>query len=292
MSFLNKKDIDAIADFSMSDSSDDEDISPTRNLNHKSCRNLPIRKPPINIHRLSNINDTLRNMPYSQNYTSIIDNNQTGHLSSSNIRNSNRHNRNNNRNNNQGNNNHVNLQINKKYQDSQEEIKKLKAQIIRLQKVIDIKTKNYRDISDMNKKIKDDYKKLNDEIKELNEKNENMTNFTKELKELITQYINIFTETSFNKNNQASKAKRKRPIMSSSSESDSNSLDNELEEQSDIEDNEDEDKEDDDTDNNVFPNNNKAPKDITSSIDLGNIISNKRRRKNPVRFQEQTFKNF
>ena len=230
-------------------------------------------------------------MPYNQNYTSIIDNNEMGH-SSSNIRNSNRHNRNNNTGNNQGNNDLVNLQINKKYQDSQEEIKKLKAQIIRLQKVINIKTKNYRDMSDINKKIKDDYKKLNDEIKELNEKNENMTDFTKELKELITQYINIFTETSFNKNNQASKAKRKRPIMSSSSESDSNSLDDELEEKSDIEDNEDNvdnvDNVDDDTD---IPNN-KAPKDITSSIDSGNIISNKRRRTNPVRFQEQTFKNF
>ena len=45
-------------------------------------------------------------------------------------------------------------------------------------------------MSDINKKIKDDYKKLNDEIKELNEKNENMTSFTKELKELIAQYMN------------------------------------------------------------------------------------------------------
>ena len=107
-----------------------------------------------------------------------------------------------------------------------------------------------------------------------------MNSFIKELRDLIKNHIGITIDNeSSNINIQR---KRKRPNRSSSVDEDlDESLSScELEEV-------------DTEDNNDFTTNNTAPKDITSSIDLENIISSKKRRRtNPVRFRDQTFKNF
>ena len=272
MSFLK-----GIVDFPSDSSSDEEEfVAPKRSLN----RNPPIREKPGTIHRLSNLDETLRNMPYNQNYNTITHNGNSSQSSDSSqsvhrVRFSDTSTSNNN----------SNCMTN--------EIKKLEDKISRLQKIIKIKTDenrkikaNYKKITENNKEMlkinrqaKKEYQILESKIKELNITHEHMNSFIKELRDLIRNHIGI-TINNESPNNK-SQRKRKRPIRSSSVDEDlDESLSScEFEEL--------------DTEDNDFPTNNIAPKDITSSIALGNIIpSKKRRRKIPVRFKDQTFKNF
>ena len=67
MSFLKD-----IVDFD--DSSDEEEfVAPKRSLS----RNPPIREKPGTIHRLSNLDETLRNMPYNQTHETFAQQPQT-----------------------------------------------------------------------------------------------------------------------------------------------------------------------------------------------------------------------
>ena len=273
MSFLKD-----IVDFPSDSSSDEEEfVAPKRSLS----RNPPIREKPGTIHRLSNLDETLRNMPYNQNYNTITHNGKSSQSSNSNqsvhrVRFNDTSTSNNN-------------------SDSRtNEIKKLEDKISRLQKIIKIKTdenrkikSNYKKITENNKEIikvnrqiKKDYQILEFKIKELNITHEHMNSFIKELRDLIKNHIGITID--HESPNNKSQRKRKRPNRSSSVNEDlDESLSScELEEVN-------------SGDVNNFSTNNIAPKDITSSIDLGNIISSKKRRRTiPVRFKDQTFKNF
>ena len=273
MSFLKD-----IVDFPSDSSSDEEEfVAPKRSLS----RNPPIREKPGTIHRLSNLDETLRNMPYNQNYNTITHNGKSSQSSNSNqsvhrVRFSDTSTSNNN-------------------SDSRtNEIKKLEDKISRLQKIIKIKTdenrkiksnykktiENNKEILKVNRQAKKEYQILESKIKELNITHENMNSFIKELRDLIKNHIGITINNE--SSNSKDQKKRKRPIRSSSVDEDldKSSYSCELEEV-------------DTEDVNDFPTNNIAPKDITSSIDLGNIISSKKRRRtNPVRFRDQTFKNF
>ena len=76
MSFLKD-----IVDFPSDSSSDEEEfVAPKRSLS----RNPPIREKPGTIHRLSNLDETLRNMPYNQNYNTITHNGKSSQSSNSN----------------------------------------------------------------------------------------------------------------------------------------------------------------------------------------------------------------
>ena len=273
MSFLND-----IVDFPSDSSSDEEEfVAPKRSLS----RNPPIREKPGTIHRLSNLNETIRNMPYNQNYNTMMHNGNSSQSSNSSravhrVRFSDTSTSNNNSN------------------SMTNEIKKLEDKISRLQKIIKIKTdenrkiksnykktiENNKEMLKVNRQAKKEYQILESKIKELNITHEHMNSFIKELRDLIKNHIGINIDNE-SPNNKIQK-KRKRPIRSSSvnedlGESLSSCEFGEL----------------DSKDVNDFPTNNTAPKDITSSIDLGNIISSKKRRRTiPVRFKDQTFKNF
>ena len=273
MSFLTD-----IVDFPSDSSSDEEElVAPKRSLS----RNPPIREKPGTIHRLSNLDETLRNMPYNQNYNTITHNGNSSQSSNSSqsvhrVRFSDTSTSNYN----------SNCMTN--------EIKKLEDKISRLQKIIKIKTdenrkikSNYKKITENNKEMlkvnrqsKKEYQILESRIKELNITHEHMNSFIKELRDLVKNHIGITIDNKSPNN----KSQRKRKRLNRSSSVDEN-LDESLSscelQEVDIE------------DNNDFPTNNIAPKDITSSIDLGNIISNKKRRRTiPVRFKDQIFKNF
>ena len=261
-----------------SDSSDDEEfVAPKRSLS----RNPPIREKPGTVHRLSNLDETLRNMPYNQNYNNMMCN---GNLSQSSNSSQSVH-----RvrfNDTSISNNNSDFMTN--------EIKKLEDKISRLQKIIKIKTdenrkiksnykktiENNKEILKVNRQTKKEYQILESKIKELNITHEHMNSFIKELRDLIKNHIGITIDNELS--NSKSQKKRKRPNRSSSVDED---LDESLYSC--------EFEEIDSEDTNDFPINNIAPKDITSSIELGNIISSKKRRRtNPVRFRDQTFKNF
>ena len=122
MSFLRD-----IVDFPSDSSSDEEDISP-KGLR----RNPPIREKPDTIHRLSNLDETLRNMPYNQNYNTITHNGKSSQSSNS----------------------RTNLFHRVRFSDTStsnnnsdsrtNEIKTLEDKISRLQKIIKIKTDENR----------------------------------------------------------------------------------------------------------------------------------------------------
>ena len=75
MSFLKD-----IVNFPSDSSSDEEEfVAPKRSLN----RNPSIREKPCTIHRLSNLDETLRNMPYNQNYNNMMHNGNSTQSSNS-----------------------------------------------------------------------------------------------------------------------------------------------------------------------------------------------------------------
>ena len=279
MSFLKD-----IVNFPSDSSSDEEEfVAPKRSLN----RNPSIREKPCTIHRLSNLDETLRNMPYNQNYNNMMHNGNS--TQSSNSSQSVHRVRFNDTSTDDNNSNSI-----------KNKIGELEDKINRLQKIIKIKTKENRDMKSKNKtfidknkcllkdnqKIKEDYQVLESKIKELNITHENMNSFIQELKDLIQNHIGVFM-----KNNQYSKdnnnRKRKRSITSSDISSDENI--DEIDDYNNVNENENENKYEDKA---YFDDNDKALNDINSSIDLENIVSTKRKRIIPTRFQHQTFKNF
>ena len=147
MSFL-----DDIADFS-SDSSDEEietNNPPTKGTTNRPdirshirdshIRDSQIREPSSNIHRLSNLDETLRNMPYDENYSNMMrpgNSSQSGNSESSvnRVRFSDRPKSHNN---------------SDKFKSK---IKTLETKIDRLHKIIKIKTLETRDMKAKSKTI-------------------------------------------------------------------------------------------------------------------------------------------
>lgn len=286
MSFL-----DNIADFSC-DSSDEEEFIEAPTITKK---NSTVTRASGNIHRLSNITETLKNMSYNQDYNQDYNN----IVSFNNLLSNNQQN-----NNLQNNNNTFSAMFEShndaltKVNSQQLKIKQLNETSERLHKIIKIKTqesrevkekcktllKNNKELNAINHDLKNEYNALNIKIEELNATHDNMTCFIKELKDLIQNNITVFQnnnseskkDTSNNKHKTNLKKRKRGNESSLNVNEDSNEtlsayhLEEINLEENDI-----------------------ASKDINSSIDMGNIITNKKRkRENPIRFGNQTFKNF